>query len=664
MRSRLLFLVVALGAWLAAIGARLYDLQVVRHEEFTRRAERQQQRVIELDPPRGTIFDARGRELAVSVEVESAFAVPREIRDAKAAAAALARATGADRARIERQLGSDREFVWVARKLDPPQARAVRDLALPGIYFLEESKRYYPLRETAAQVLGYVGTDNHGLAGLEAMYEKVVAGKPGRRTVLRDAKAGMAVPPDLPSAAPVPGRDLHLTLDAAIQGIAERELVAGVERLRAKSGTVVVLEPESGAVLAMASHPTFDPNRFGAADGEAWRNRAVSDAYEPGSTFKMVTAAAALEQGLITPDERIDCEMGGITLAGVRIADHKPFGTLAFREVIAKSSNVGTIKTALRVANRDFYATIRAFGFGRTTGIDLPGESPGLLMPVERWPALAKAYIAFGQGISVTPLQLTRAFAAVANGGRLLEPYVVRQIGSGAEAQYPHPQPVVAGEPVSPRTLATLRELLAGVTREGGTAQNAALSGYPVAGKTGTAQKAVPGRGYLPDEFIASFVGFAPIARPALVGLVVVDDPRGTYHGSQAAAPIWAAIARQALLYLNVRPERERPERWPFEPAPEDELESAPPVPGGERVARAEAPAGAEAVAATPPAPGTFPDLAGRTAREAVVAAAALRLEPVLRGQGVVRRQLPAPGSPLPPPGSRVELWLDPRGAG
>ena len=662
MRSRLLFLVGALALWLAAIGARLYDLQVVRHEEFTRRAERQQQRVIELDPPRGTIFDARGRELAVSVEVESAFAVPREVEDVKRAAAALARVLGGDRARLERLLASDREFVWVARKLDPPQARAARDLDLAGVYFLEESKRYYPLRETAAQVLGYVGTDNHGLAGLEAMYEKVVAGKPGRRTVLRDAKAGMAVPPDLPSAAPVPGRDVYLTLDAALQGIAERELAAGVERLRARSGSVVLLDPSSGAVLAMASYPTFDPNRFGAAGEEAWRNRVVADAYEPGSTFKMVTAAAALEQGLITPDERIDCEMGGITLAGVRIADHKAFGTLSFREVIAKSSNVGTIKTALRVANRDFYATIRAFGFGRTTGIDLPGESPGLLMPVERWPALAKAYMAFGQGLSVTPLQLVRAFGAVANGGRLLAPYVVRQIGAGADAQFPHPQPVVAGEPVSPRTIATLRALLAGVTQEGGTAKVAALPGYPVAGKTGTAQKAVPGRGYLPDEFIASFVGFAPLARPALVGLVVVDDPRGTYHGSEAAAPIWAAVAREALLYLNVRPERERPELWPFERAPE----AAPEVPGGTVVAESAAPA-AEAPAATrtaaPPA-GTFPDLTGRTAREAVVLAAGLNLAPVLRGSGVVRRQQPPPGSPLPAPGSRVELWLDPRGTG
>ena len=262
MKPRLYWLLALLALWIGAIAVRLYHLQVNRHDEFARRAERQQQRVIELDPPRGTIYDARGRELAVSVEVESAFAVPREVPDARAAAKALARALDVDGVKLERLLGADREFVWVARKLDPPQARRVKELRLPGIYFLEESKRYYPLREVGAHALGYVGTDNHGLAGLEAMYDKVVAGKPGRRTVLRDARQGMAVPANLPSAAPVPGSDLYLTLDAALQQIAERELAKAAERHRPQSGSVVLLEPSTGAVLALASWPTFDSNRF------------------------------------------------------------------------------------------------------------------------------------------------------------------------------------------------------------------------------------------------------------------------------------------------------------------------------------------------------------------------------------------------------------------
>lgn len=650
MKSRLAWLVAFFALWTGAVLLRLWDLQVRRHDEFSRRAERQQQRVIELDPPRGTIYDARGRELAVSVEVESAFAVPRELGDAAgvaAAADALGRVLGVEPAKLRRQLAADREFVWVARKLDPPQARAVRALDLPGVYFLEESKRYYPLRETAAQLLGYVGTDNQGLAGIEARYDRVVAGKPGRRTVLRDARRGTALPPGLPSAAPVAGQDLHLTLDAALQSIAEAELARAATTLRARAGSVVLLDPASGAVLALASWPTFDPNRFRDFDDERRRLRAVADAYEPGSTFKMVTAAAALEQGLVDPDERFDCEHGAIVLAGVRIADHKSFGSLSFREVIAKSSNVGTIKTALRVSNRDFYDTIRAFGFGRPTGIDLPGENPGLLMPVDRWPSLAKAYISFGQGISVTPLQLASAFAAVGNGGRLLEPFVVRQVGSGEAASRPHPEPIERGRPVSPRTLATLHALLAGVTVEGGTGTAAAVGGFPVAGKTGTAQKAEPGKGYLADQYVASFAGYAPSDQPRLAGVVMLDDPRGTYHGGEAAAPVFGAIARQALVYLDVRPERERPERWPGEPPPAEESTTL----AGELVAAAVEPR-------RPAAPGTLPDLQGRSAREAVAMLAGLELEPRLAGRGVVVAQQPAAGSPMPARGSPVRLEL------
>jgi cell division protein FtsI (penicillin-binding protein 3) len=649
-KSRLAWLVALFVLWTGAVLVRLWDLQVRRHEEFARRAERQQQRVIELDPPRGTIYDARGRELAVSVEVESAFAVPGELGDAAdvaRAADALGRVLGAEPAKLRRQLAADREFVWVARKLDPPQARAVRALELPGIYFLEESKRYYPLRETAAQLLGYVGTDNQGLGGLEARYDRAVAGKPGRRTVLRDARRGTALPPGLPSAAPVAGQDLHLTLDAALQSIAETELERAATTLRARSGSVVLLEPSTGAVLALASWPTFDPNRFRDFDDERRRLRAVADAFEPGSTFKMVTAAAALEQGLVDPDERFDCEHGAIVLAGVRIADHKSFGTLTFREVIAKSSNVGTIKTALRVSNREFYDTIRAFGFGRPTGIDLPGENPGLLMPVDRWPSLAKAYISFGQGISVTPLQLATAFAAVGNGGRLLEPYVVRQVGSGEGAVRPHPQPVERGRPASARTLAVLHGLLAGVTVEGGTGTAAAVGGYAVAGKTGTAQKAEPGKGYLPDQYVASFAGYAPAERPRIAGVVVLDDPRGTYHGGEAAAPVFGAIARQALVYLDVRPEREPRERWPDEPAPAEE-------PATRTAERTDEPAELRPA----PAPGTLPDLQGRSAREAVALLAGLELEPQLAGRGVVVAQRPPAGSPIPARGSPVRLEL------
>ncbi len=355
--------------WVLLIAARLYHLQVVRYEHYTGKAERQQQRVVTLDPPRGTIYDAQGRELAVSIQVDSAYAVPPEVEDPNAAARAIAHVVpGLDADKLARQLASDREFVWVARKLDPPVAEKVRRLALKGLYFLPESKRYYPMGELAAQVLGYVGTDNHGLAGLELVYDDQVAGKPGKRTVLRDARRGTVVSPYLSFAEPEPGRDLYLTLDAAVQHIVERELARAVETRGAKQGTAIFLDPSTGGVLAMATYPAFDPNSFGRYPPSRWRNPAIMDVYEPGSTFKIVTAAAALESGVVQAEDEFDCEMGGITLLGIRIRDHKPFGRLTFAQVVAKSSNVGVIKAALLIGNERFYRTIRSFGFGQLTG--------------------------------------------------------------------------------------------------------------------------------------------------------------------------------------------------------------------------------------------------------------------------------------------------------
>ncbi|HEX9941927.1 MAG TPA: penicillin-binding transpeptidase domain-containing protein [Thermoanaerobaculia bacterium] len=563
---RRLAVVAALSAaWVLLIAARLYHLQVVRYEHYTGKAERQQQRVVTLDPPRGTIYDAHGRELAVSIQVDSAYAVPPEIADPAAAARAIAGVVpGLDAAKLARQLAADREFVWVARKLDPPVAAKVRGLGLKGLYFLPESKRYYPMGELAAQVLGYVGTDNHGLAGLELVYDQEVAGKPGVRTVLRDARRGTVVSPDLSFAEPEPGHDLYLTLDAAVQHVVERELAKAVEERGAKRGSAIFLDPETGGVLAMATYPSFDPNDFGRYDRARWKNRAITDVYEPGSTFKIVTAAAALESGVVHADDEFDCEMGGITLLGIRIRDHKPFGRLSFAQVLAKSSNVGVIKAALLVGSERLYRTIRGFGFGQPTGIDLPGESGGILHPLERWGPLAKAYISFGQGVSVTPLQLTAAAAAVANEGRLLRPHVVAAVSRGEVRVPKYSRPPVVGNPISPATARELKRLLEGVVTAG-TGRAAAVDGYRVAGKTGTAQIPVPG-GYLRNAFLPSFVGFAPADRPALVGVVAVAEPQGfAYHGGQVAAPVFGAIARQVLLYRGVHPQRERLAVWPGE---------------------------------------------------------------------------------------------------
>jgi cell division protein FtsI/penicillin-binding protein 2 len=566
MKSRVK-LVAACGLlWVVLVAARLYYLQVYRYDHYAGKARRQQTTVVELDPPRGTIYDAHGRELAVSVQVDSAWADPADISDPQATAKALAPLVHQDERALAKRLERSGDFVWVARKLDQPDAEAIRRLELPGIHFLPESKRYYPMRELAAQVLGYVGTDNQGLAGLELVHNKEIAGRPGRRTLLRDARRGTVIAPGLAAADPEPGRDLYLTLDATIQHIVERELALTVEKNRAKSGSIVLLDPATGAVLAMATYPSFDPNRYGESSPAQWRNRAIMDAYEPGSTFKVVTAAAALGAGLVRPEEVFDCEMGGITLYGIRIRDHKPYGRLTFADVIAKSSNVGVIKVGMRLGDDRLYKTIREFGFGRPTGIDLPGESPGILAPLKAWHArpLTKAYISFGQGISVTPLQLTAALAAVANHGVLLTPHVVAAVGKGETIERRYKTPPVAGQPLSAETARVLDGMLEGVVT-GGTGKSAAVAGYRVAGKTGTAQKPGVG-GYTHGSYIPSFIGFAPADRPALVGVVAIDSPQGfEYYGAQVAAPAFGAITRQVLLYLGVRPERVPLVRWPGE---------------------------------------------------------------------------------------------------
>lgn len=551
-------------AWVVLIAARLYDLQVMRYEHYAGKAERQQQRVVTLDPPRGTIYDARGRELAVSIQVDSAYAVPPEIEDPAGAARKIAAVVpGLDVKKLARHLSGERDFVWVARKLDPPVAARVHALDLKGIYFVPESKRYYPMGELAAQVLGYVGTDNHGLAGLELVYDEEIAGKPGVRTVLRDARRGTVVSPDLSFAEPEPGHDLHLTLDATVQHIAEQELEKAVRDRHAKRGSAIFLDPQTGGVLAMASYPSFDPNDFGTYPAESWRNRAIADVYEPGSTFKVITAAAGLEAGVVKVDDVIDCGMGSITIwKGIRVRDTHSYGQLTFAQVISKSSNVGVIRIAMKLGDERLYRTIRNFGFGRPSGIDLPGESGGILHPVERWGPIDKAYVAFGQGVSVTALQLVTATAAVANGGELLKPYVVAAVSRGEARVAKHPRPPVVGRAVSSATAQEVTRLLEGVVTEG-TGRSAAVKGYRVAGKTGTAQIPVRGgyRGYLP-----SFVGFAPADRPVVVGLVAVAEPQGgLYYGAQVAAPAFSAIIRQVLLYRGVHPERDRPALWPGE---------------------------------------------------------------------------------------------------
>ncbi len=632
MRGRRLVVLLCALAVLGGYVWRLWQLQVVRQGEFRERAAQQQLRTISLEPPRGTVYDARGRKLAVSLKAYSAFATPRSIADPGAAAAALAPVLGASRKQLERRLAGDQAFVWLARQLDHPDAQRLRELDVEGVGFVREYRRYYPQLETAAQVIGFAGRDHTGLEGLERGYESLIAGAAVERLVLRDANAGTVLSPRLSLAEPEPGHDLHLTLDSYVQQLLERELAAALERHSALRAMGLVLDPGSGAVLAMASVPAFDPNAFQASEREDWKNRVITDQFEPGSTFKLVTAAAALESNLIDPSDTIDCEMGGIELDGVLIRDHHPFGVLTFREVIARSSNVGAIKIGLRVGRQGLYEQIRRFGFGRPTGIDLPGEAAGLLRPLARWQLREPAYVSFGQAISVTSLQLANAFAAVANGGTLYRPYVVAATGHAGRPGAPR-RPEAIGRPISAATARTLERMLEAVVEEG-TGRAAAVPGYRVAGKTGTAQKAVSG-GYSPDKHLANFVGFAPARDPAFVALIAVDEPVGAYHGGDVAAPVFARVARELLPYLGVAP---------------DLPVATPPQPGAPRLAARPTP--------PPPVPGQVPDLRGLSARRAVAVAAGTGLEPRLYGSGTVFRQSPAPGTALADSGSRVELWL------
>lgn len=560
MKFRLIFVVVGLSLWLGAIVVRLGLLQLRDHDLYLQKATDQQQHVMELDPPRGTIFDSRGRELAVSMPVDSLYAVPRQITDPKGTAALLAPLLGMERSLLEKKLTGKNWWVSIARKLDPPMAAkvraAVRDHELPGLGFAEDSKRYYPMLELAAPVLGYVGTDNSGLAGLELVYNERIAGHGVQRAVLRDNKRGSMVPPDLAFVEATPGEDLHLTLDATIQHVVEEELARAVLDHNAKGGTAVILDPRTGAILALASYPRYDANRA-LEHQDLWRIRPIADLYEPGSSFKVFTAAAALEAGEVDPTDMFNCEMGEITLYKIRIKDHKSFGMLTFRDVLAKSSNVGVIKIGQMTGRERLFKTFRAFGFGDKTGVDLHGETRGSLQDLRHWMPITPAYLSFGQGLGVTSLQLAAAVAAVANGGTLYQPYLVA--GTGRDGRIDKRAPREVGRPITAGTALQLERMLEAVLEEGGTAFNAAISGYRIAGKTGTAQKVVNGR-YDHTHFTPNFVGFAPARTPVLAGVVTIDEPRGgVTSAGYVAAPAFTAIVRRVLPYLGVAPDMTEP---------------------------------------------------------------------------------------------------------
>jgi cell division protein FtsI (penicillin-binding protein 3) len=661
--TRLLILAGVALFWMTAVFGRVAYLQLFRHSDYVTRAMRQQRRTIEITPKRGIIYDRNMRPLAMSVPVQSAFAAPGEVKDAGMAARLLSNALGMPAEEIREKLESGASFVWLKRKLEPAKSEAVQSLNLKGIYLQEENQRYYPKRELAAHVVGFVDVDEKGLGGIEHEYDELIRGKAEKVIVMADARQHWF---DGGEAQREHGANVVLTLDEKIQYIAERELARLIAERHAPGGSVIVQDPNTGAILALANWPKFNPNAAVNVPTEARKNRAISDIYEPGSTFKLITLAAAFDQGLIRADEVFDCENGAMTVGGHLIHDHKKYGMLTVADILANSSDVGAFKIALRLGSPKFYDYIRAFGFGTPTGVDLPGESRGLLRRLDHWGSYSIASVSMGQEVGVTPLQMITAVSAVANGGYLHKPFVVQEIKHG-EQELPVDSSTDNSEPrrvIRAETAATLRHLMEGVILHG-TGVKARLDGWTAAGKTGTAQKIDPATGrYSRTDVIASFIGFAPINNPAVVILVSVDSPAGYPHGGgDVSAPVFKRIAEQVLPYLDV------PRDVPSNPQlvqtayhkknAEDgsSLDDLTPVDFDAQPEADEQPAKAEDAKAQPAKlPEVMmavdeggnievPDFAGKTMREVSEACMRLGLDPVLLGSRVAVQQVPKAGA-------------------
>src|SRR6266404_4741425 len=657
---RLLIIAGCVVFWMTAVFCRLGYLQLIEHGEYLTRAHRQQQRTIEVTPKRGAIYDRNMHPLAMSTEVESAFAIPTELADNKSQAAhLLSSVLNIPQDVLTNKFNSGNTFVWVSRKLPPEKSDAVKALNLKGIYMMKENERFYPKRDLAAHVLGFVDLDEKGQGGIEHALDKQIRSKGEKILVMADARQrwfdGGQLQRDQ-------GANVVLTIDEKIQYIAERELAAGIAKTHAIAGTVIIQNPNTGEILALANWPKYNPNSPNEVRPESRMDRAVSAIYEPGSTFKLITLAAALDQNLTRPDEVFDCENGAVSIVGHKIHDHKKFGMLSVSEILAQSSDVGAIKIALRLGAPKFYEYIRAFGFGQQTGIELPGESRGMLGKLENWSGISIGAISMGQEVGVTPIQLVTAVSAIANGGYLRKPYIVSevrkgdQVASSGDTLQPEPKMVIR-----PETAATLRRMMEGVILDG-TGRFARLDGWTAAGKTGTAQKIDPSTGrYSRTQFIASFTGFAPINNPAVTILISLDSPVGLHEGGPTAAPIFKRVAEQVLPYLDVPRDvpvtaklvqasykqeiSEAPDTSLDDFNPVDLNATPPDVQNLQPLARTEPKPPSVTVALDEGGDIAVPDFRGKTVREVTETCLRLGLNPVLIGTSLAQDQSPAAGA-------------------
>jgi cell division protein FtsI (penicillin-binding protein 3) len=572
-RIRFAYVALFFCFWTVLIAGRLAWLQVVRHSDFVHRAAMQQQRTFEVAPRRGVMYDRNLRELAVTVQADSVFAVPSELGDNRASAAEiLAEIVHSDpqdnftsKQQMLARFNASRGFAWVARRINPETAQRVRELNLKGVYFQKEFKRFYPNNDLAAQVLGYVGTDDTGLGGLEQKFDDDMHGVSGHMLTAVDAKRHVLGSEE---SQPMPGENLVLSIDANIQYMAERALDAQMEKMKAAHGTVVVQDPHTGQILALAISPRFNPNDQKHMDASVLQNLAVSDVYEPGSTFKLVTYSAALDGAGVQPTDMVDCQGGSMTMYGRTLHDDKSdrFGVVTVQYALEHSSDVGAAKMALKLGNQKFYDYVRGFGFGDRSGIELPSETRGLLRNPRKWGSTSILSIAIGQEVGVTPVQLVTMVSTIANGGVYMPPHVLLESTDEMKGdarlkpaafrpsnQLPDTLPDGAHRVISEMTSAKMRKMMQGIVVEG-TGKRAALNGYSTGGKTGTAQKIDPAtHTYSHTKLVASFAGFAPVSNPAISVAVVIDTPTvGTRYGAETSAPVFAEVAQEVLEYLGV----------------------------------------------------------------------------------------------------------------
>lgn len=538
-----------------ALGFRLYYLQVVKYEKLAKKALSQHRIEITLPPRRGEILDRHGEPMAISVPAKSVFADPRKIASPHDVAARLAFILNQEVETLTKRLSRKKSFVWVQRKVTEEQVAQIKDLDLPGIYFLEEPKRFYPKGEMLSHVMGFVGIDNKGLEGLELSLDTYLKGTSGKRVTGRDRKGREVITMRDEELPPVQGYNVVLTIDEVIQYIAERELEEVFQKYDPLGAMIVVMNPKTGEILALSNRPTYNSNEIRKSTSDARRNRVVTDFFEPGSTFKVISGAAALDQGVVGLNETIFCENGAFWHAGHVLHDTHPYGDMTFQQILEKSSNIGTAKVAFKLGGPRLYNYIRRFGFGSSTGSGLSGETNGLVYPPKKWSKYSIVAVPMGQEIGVTAIQITNAIGAIANQGKLMKPIVVRRIEDDQQNGIKEWKPQVVRQVVSTRVANQLTKALEGVVSRKGTAYRAHVEGYRVAGKTGTAQKAIPGKGYSKSKYVASFVGFAPAQDPQICIGVFVDEPKGAYYGGIVAAPVFSKVAAEVLKYLDVPPE-------------------------------------------------------------------------------------------------------------